>query len=661
MALQKLTKEKESAARELQMSMAAQQGQGAGTIKDQLQQKALGMTKQELEKQQMALLQQKQQEQQKNLQQIAQTGIAQNPAPNMEAAPGFASGGIIAFAGPEGSQVPNPLEEKLKTENLELNKGIRTAYSPEVQEYVSQKRTTDIAASNAKQRQVPSYMQDMVRATNQGAFPTPTPPAEAPINVSSGASGFPMTPSPGIPSALPQRQGAPSQAAQAAQAQTQARPRPAAPPAARPAEAPINISTGASGFPMTPAPGAPAERPAQQPAPQEAGLAALPQAAQAAPSLTGIQAASPQDEGGKLKPEDSTIAAVAARKIMSTLNGTENPKTAAQEIREGLKSEYALTEEEKADRKNYQASLRARHAALTNPEELRRERLKQTLLGMAGASNSGIALARGAAAGQNYEAGRNAEALKVLGDLNDIGEKEISARRAGALKGFELGNQEGQNVRTSSTAAQGQAMNALVNMMGYDARSSDAKRELESRERVAAAEIAARKDIAGWDNKTKMDVVNATNQMHREVQEMSGQVSRDVANIHGRYQLQGHNISAGATMGAAQLGRTTQLEKAIIDNRARLVNIEERAMNAIDAAAAKERATITALVPSTGPNAAQKKQLEAIDSGAAALKADLRARMNQQISDVGLENVLGPNLLGSGSGGKYIVTKEPTK
>jgi hypothetical protein len=117
MALQKLTKEKESAARELQMAMAAQQGQGAGTIKDQLQQKALGMTKMELEKQQMELLQQKQQQQQQNMQQLAQSGIAQNPAPNMEGGPGFASGGIIAFAGPTGSEVPNPLEEKLKVES----------------------------------------------------------------------------------------------------------------------------------------------------------------------------------------------------------------------------------------------------------------------------------------------------------------------------------------------------------------------------------------------------------------------------------------------------------------------------------------------------------------------------------------------------------------
>jgi hypothetical protein len=365
-----------------------------------------------------------------------------------------------------------------------------------------------------------------------------------------------------------------------------------------------------------------------------------------------------------LAPEDSTVAAVATRKILAALDRTENPKTAAQELREAFKSEYGLTEDEKKDRKAYQDMLRARHAALSNPEELRREKLKQTLLGMAGASNAGIALARGAAAGQNYEAGRNAEALKTLSDLNDIGEKEISARRAGALKGFEFAGEEGRNVRTSSTAAQTAATNALVNLMGYDAADKRSDKELASREKVATAEINARKDIAGWDNKVKMDVVNATNAMHKEVQQMAGQVQRDVANIHGQFNLKSAGIQAGSAATTANIQRTTQLERAIIDNRAKLVNVEENALKAIDAAAAKERAALMALIPSTGPNAEQKKRLEAIDSSTESLKADLKARMNQQISDLGLENILGPSPLGAGQKkgqGGYTVTKEPLK
>jgi len=684
MALQKLTKEKESAARELQMSMAAQQGQGAGTIKDQLQQKALGMTKMELEKQQMELLQQKQQEQQQNMQQLAQSGIAQNPAPNMEEGPGFASGGIIAFAG-GGDKGEMKFDESEVRATL-LKQGV----SPEAVDRFINNRRSQIVSGSAYQQSANPPVTLNPRLTGESPAVGPNSIGGAPTreNISRAMNQVPELKQAvsnafvtgdvyGRSKDLLAQQGREAAAAGrfSSPAPAEAKPAPApAPEQTRPVRpAPTIAPVGIATPPAVP-PTSQAAQAAQQPAPPEAaapqptqppaGLAALPQAApaQAPAGLTNIPLGNQRDESGNLlPPEDSTIAAQAARKIMSMLDGTENPKTAAQEIREGFKSEYALTEEEKRDRKQYQDMLRARHAALTNPEELRRERLKQTLLGMAGASNAGIALARGAAAGQNYEAGRNAEALKVLSDLNDIGEKEISARRAGALKGFELAGQEGQNVRTSSTAAKTAATNAIVNMMGFDAADKRNERELASREKVANAEINARKDIANWDNKTKMDVVNATNQMHRDVQEMSGQVSRDVANIHGRYQLQGHNISAGATMGAAQLQRTTQLEKAIIDNRARLVNIEEKAMNAIDAAAAKERAALMALAPSTGPNAEQKKRLEAIDSSTESLKADLRARMNQQISDLGLENVLGPNLLGSGQKkglGGYTVTRE---
>jgi hypothetical protein len=662
MALQKLTKEKESAARELQMAMAAQQGQGAGTIRDQLQQKALGMTKMELEKQQIGVLQQKQQQQQQNLQQIAQSGIAQNPAPNMEAAPGFASGGIIAFAG--GTEVPEPEATKALRKKMQeagyseqtIEKAIREGATGQGMNLTPNPIRMTPGPMNPAQPDPAKILQGFTQISPAQTSPVATPavrqdvPTEAPINVSSGASGFPMTAAPGIPSALPQREErfvAPT---------VERKSRPAAS-----AVAPVGIATP----PVAPAAG-PVQAVAGSPPPEPAtaGLAALPATApaQAATGLTGIPLGNQRDESGALlPPEDSTIAAVAARKIMSTLNGTENPKTAAQEIREAFKSEYALTEDEKKDRQQYRESLRARHAALSDPEELRRERLKQTLLGMAGASNAGIALARGAAAGQNYEAGRNAEALKVLGDLNDIGEKEISARRAGALRGFELGGEEGRNVRTSSTAAQGQAMNALVNLMGYDAQDKRSDKELASREKTAAAEITARKDISNWDNQTKVSVVNATNAMHRDVQAMVGKVQKEVADIHGKYQLQSSGIQAGSAANTANIQRTTQLEKAIIDNRARLVNIEETAIRAIDAAAAKERTAITTLIPSTGPNAEQKKRLEAIDSGAEALKADLRLRMSQQVSDLGLENILGPNLVGSGrkkGQGEYTVTRE---
>jgi len=716
MALQKLTKEKESAARELQMAMAAQQGQGPGTIRDQLQQKALGMTKQELAQQQSKLLAQQQQQQQQNMQQLAQSGIAQNSAPNMEEGLGFASGGIIAFAGPTGSQVLRPFEDPYSDVNVARDKIRRGEPLTEREENLLKEKERLLlpptsAASEVKRvagrgfvpvsgSGMPSTSApEVTRVAGRGFVPT-EPSVQAQLNQMGSRIASPRSninpdysnegrayqrnvPAPGIPSALPQRQEAPSQAAQAAQAQPQPRPRPAARPAqtfanpdysneGRMHPAPIRTDTAerppeAVGIATLAAPTAPAAAEPVKPA-------AEPAAAPAATGLTNIPI-TPQTDMGGLAPEDSTIARVAARKIAAALDGGEDPNAVNQGIRTQFKSEYGLTEDEKKDRKAYQDMLRNRYAGITNPEQLQRDSLKQFLLGMAGASNSGIALARGAAAAQNYEAGRNAEALKVLGDINDISEKEIAARRAGALKGFELGGEEGRSARTAKTNLQTNAMNSITNLMGFDAQDQRSAKELASREKIANAEISARKDIAGWDNQTKLQVVDATNKMHREVQEMAGQVQRDVANVNAashkevaKINQQGHLQSAGISAAShervASLNRQARLEEVVMSGRMRLAAVEETALKSIDAAAAKEKATI--LVGPKGPTDEQNKRFEAIDTATAALKADLRVRMSDQITELGLPNVLGPNILKPGQdkgqgGGKYTVTKEPAK
>jgi len=95
LALQKLKSDKEAAARDMQLKMAQQQGAaGLPTIKDRLENEVMGMTKQEVAQQVTDVAQQRQQQQQQAMQQVAESGIAQNPAPNMQ---GFAGGGIVAF------------------------------------------------------------------------------------------------------------------------------------------------------------------------------------------------------------------------------------------------------------------------------------------------------------------------------------------------------------------------------------------------------------------------------------------------------------------------------------------------------------------------------------------------------------------------------------
>jgi hypothetical protein len=110
LALQKLKSEKEAAARDMQMKMAQQQaaqGQPA-TIKEQREQEVMGMTKQEIAQQMGGIAQQRQQEQQKKMQQLMQAGVATLPAPGMAR---MAGGGIVAFAGEDGSYVEGEEDE----------------------------------------------------------------------------------------------------------------------------------------------------------------------------------------------------------------------------------------------------------------------------------------------------------------------------------------------------------------------------------------------------------------------------------------------------------------------------------------------------------------------------------------------------------------------
>jgi len=102
LALQKLKTERESAAREMQLQMAGQQGQPA-TVAQQREQEALDTTKQELMQQQGALMQQQNTQRQQNLQNVMSGGakpggLPNLPAPNVATPKAMAAGGIVAFA-----------------------------------------------------------------------------------------------------------------------------------------------------------------------------------------------------------------------------------------------------------------------------------------------------------------------------------------------------------------------------------------------------------------------------------------------------------------------------------------------------------------------------------------------------------------------------------
>lgn len=117
LALQKIKSEKESAAR--QMQMTAQQN--PQTIAQQREAELMQMTKNELAQQQQGVLGQKQAMAQKQMQrppmpqqrpqapQPQAQGIAGVPAPNMQK---MAEGGVVGFNGQQGSLVPDVMQPK---------------------------------------------------------------------------------------------------------------------------------------------------------------------------------------------------------------------------------------------------------------------------------------------------------------------------------------------------------------------------------------------------------------------------------------------------------------------------------------------------------------------------------------------------------------------
>lgn len=637
MALQKLTKEKEAATRELQMAMAAKQGQGPGTIRDQLQQKALGMTKQELEQQQMQLLQQKQQEQQQNLQQLAQSGIAQNPAPNMEDGPGFASGGIIAFAG--GAEVPfanpmsdvnvarekvrrgEPLTEREENALRNAERAMLRAFGPNQNVINPPAQTpTPLPADLARQAEkkiplseaekivgnigkasAPGYNGpnplDEKRALNRGVQLPPNAPTAYPMPG--------MTPKEVILDTA-QRAGilSPPPSAETKPAPEQTRlVRPA------PAVAPVGIATP----PVAP----PAPQAAQQPAPSAEATVQQPAAPQAAPA------------------ENEFVTRLKA----DLDQAQENPGAARQNILQQFLAQHGLTPEERADRTKYQEALRARHAALTDPEELRREKLKQTLLGMAGASNAGLAFARGAAAGQNYEAGRNAEALKTLEQLQGINEGETAARRKALETAYGFGGKEAESVRGSETARYQAGLGALGGLARTD-------KEIAAQERLTDKKIKAELERTGLDNASRERVVDATNQ-----------TSKEVARIHGQFANQAAGIHAAASKYSSDAQTNVAYARLIEDSRSRLTASLAKTHADIERAITAPHKGLYDAIALTGKaTPEQQKQLNKIDADIQLAKTAATNTIQNELDRLGLSKYgigVDVNIPSGGSSGGF--------
>ena len=107
LAMQKMKSEKDAYARDMQLKMEKK----PTTIAQQYEAELAGRTKNDILEGVGGVLKNKQNQAQSNINKVASQGIAGAPAPNMTK---MAGGGIIGFAGPDGSQVPQDREEQIR-------------------------------------------------------------------------------------------------------------------------------------------------------------------------------------------------------------------------------------------------------------------------------------------------------------------------------------------------------------------------------------------------------------------------------------------------------------------------------------------------------------------------------------------------------------------
>jgi len=246
LALQKIKSQKDAAARQMQLQMAqqgAQDGQANMTVAQQREQEVNELTKNELA-QQRGDTAQKQTSDQQAMMQKMMGGIARAPGANAAAQPqAMAAGGIVGYAGPEGSQVQDPVRSAKERAAQALAK-LRT--------YGLRQRQQDpegYAAAEQKNQQAQEAVAAAERAITGGpagamrrpmGAPVPAVPAVAPIP-------FEMSPEDKAMRQAPFATPAASTAAAPAIAAVPKPPGPPSMPGAATAGAPSQVSLGTVG------------------------------------------------------------------------------------------------------------------------------------------------------------------------------------------------------------------------------------------------------------------------------------------------------------------------------------------------------------------------------------------------------------------------------
>lgn len=398
LALQKLKSEKDAAAREMQMKMQTT----PQTIKDQREAEMLQRTKDELVQQTTGIMQQRQRQQQQNMQRTANQGLPQLPAGNMQK---MAGGGIVSFA--EGG----PLRQE--DVDAELNRKIELALQmgASVEQIAEKLKDNPRALSmlrsktgGMEERPEPRGIMSPRLASEAGMVSGPLAPPPTPKE--GGIFDF-LKPKPRENQAELDAFRAKGDAARAAEQQRRAE-NPPYNPFAKENTGPINIFA---------------------------------------------------------KDEEPTQEAVPATKTASTPAPERKPAQQMDQLQEidtsglaGLRKQNLRPEDIPTDTDLTINQLKKALAEQNDPEKLRRERLRNFLLGAAGGTSISSALAgagmRSSAVGKAQEQARLKGIEQLAGMQGAKVKNEIEARSAKALEDIRAAQNETQRFSALASAAQ---------------------------------------------------------------------------------------------------------------------------------------------------------------------------------------------------------------
>ena len=468
LALQKIKSQKDAAARQMQLQMAQQSAEGGQanmTVAQQREQEVNEMTKNELAQQRGDTAQKQAGDQQAAMQKMM-SGIAAAPGAAAAAQPkAMAAGGIVGYAGPEGSVVGAP-EEK----------------NPDMDEEGNPRPKSErdrIMAENARMREMKANAQALARARDtrmaglQGAN----------SNMPERMAEFYKPRRPDI-----------TRADQAVTTQG-AQPQPAGPADKLP---PANVVAAAQGAPRPPMPPA---GPAGPAAPKPPGIAGLPGAAGAAPAGSAVGPAN--DFGSKLE--------AAALK-----NAQIDPEARQLAEEDRITNKMALTPEQRKVYDEGIAGLQSMYKEQYDPERLQREGLKRALIGAGGRRYGEFAGAAGA--GMDYDEKMRAAKLKEFGDVQAARTGLIGIDRANVEKGIA----GGQKAYEQGSLSQRQGLESGSRLYGTDVetRNKALDREIEKLKIAAQRDAtAASRESLSYDKARTIyaNTLNKVEQLERNL------------------------------------------------------------------------------------------------------------------------------------------------